>query len=196
MVAVTKQAPAHMTVAEFADWDNGDRSGRVWQLVDGEPVAMAPATQAHGAILNELGSLLRNHLVEQGSRCRVIAQPGVVPRARANENFRIPDLGVTCSPEVSGLMTPDPVLLVEILSPNNQAETRANVWAYTTIPTVREILLVHSTRMEAELLRRNADETWPATAAIVRAQERLELVSVGLSIPLTALYRTTGLSAA
>lgn len=196
MVAVTKRAPAHMTVAEFADWDNGDPSGRLWQLIDGEPAAMAPATQAHGAILSELGSLLRNHLVEQGNPCRVIAQPGVVPRARANENFRIPDLGVTCSPEVSGLMMPDPVLLVELLSPNNEAETRANVWAYTTIPTVREILVVHSTRMKAELLRRNTDETWPETAAIFRAQDRLELVSIGLLVPLVALYRTTGLSAA
>jgi Uma2 family endonuclease len=185
-----------MAVAEFADWDNGDQSGRAWQLVDGEPVAMAPATQAHGAILNELGRLLGNHLVEQGSLCRVIAQPGVVPRARANENFRIPDLGVTCSPEVSGLMMPNPVLLIEILSPSGEAETRANVCAYTTIPTVREILVVHSTRLEAELLRRNADETWPETAAVFRARERLELVSIGLSVPLIALYRTTGLSAA
>jgi hypothetical protein len=29
----------------------------------------------------------------------------------------------------------DPVLLIEILSPSNQAETWANVWAYATIPS-------------------------------------------------------------
>ena len=30
-----------------------------------------------------------------------------------------------------------PVLMVEILSPTNKTETWTNVWAYTTIPTVR-----------------------------------------------------------
>ena len=58
-------------------------------------------------------------------------------------------------------MVPDPVLLIEILSPSNEAQTRANIWAYTTIPSVREILAVHSTRIEAELLRRNPDGSWP-----------------------------------
>lgn len=196
MVAIQKRPPTRMTVAEFADWDNGDRSGRAWQLIDGEPVAMAPATQPHGAILGELGRLLGNHLLlEQGSPCRVVAQPGVVPRAGADWNFRIPDLGVTCSPEVSGLMMPDPVLLVEILSPSNEAETRANVWAYTTIPAVQEILVVHSTRVEAELLRRGGNETWPETPSIIRASEILELISLGFLVPLLALYRTTALSA-
>ena len=49
----------------------------------------------------------------------------------------------------------DPVLLVEILSPSNRAETWTNVWAYTTIPSVREILVLHSLRIRAELLRRD-----------------------------------------
>jgi hypothetical protein len=31
-----------MTVSEFLSWDSGDPSGRLWQLIDGEPVAMAP----------------------------------------------------------------------------------------------------------------------------------------------------------
>ena len=50
-------------------------------------------------------------------------------------------------------MVSEPVLLVAILSPSNEAETRANIWAYTTIPSVQELLIVHSTRIEAELLR-------------------------------------------
>jgi hypothetical protein len=56
---------------------------------------------------------------------------------------------------------PTRMTLTEFLSPGNGAQTRANIWAYTTIPSVREILAVNSTRIEAELLRRNADGTWP-----------------------------------
>lgn len=54
-----------MTVDEFLAWDSGD--GWMRQLVDGVPIAMAPSTPRHGAILNELGSLIRNHCRAMGS---------------------------------------------------------------------------------------------------------------------------------
>src|SRR5277367_3407261 len=161
MVALRRHAPARMTLTEFLTWDAEDSSGRTWQLIDGEPVAMAPGSETHAALQAEIGAVLRNHLIDRGGNCRLLSQPGIVPRVRANRNFRIPDLGVTCAPPSLGLMVPDPVLLIEILSPSNEAETRANIWAYTTIPSVQDILAVHSTRIEAELLRRNADGTWP-----------------------------------
>ena len=181
-----------MTVDEFLVCDADDVTGRRWQLIDGEPVLMAPAAEAHGAIPNELGRLLANHLAERGSPCRVIAAPGIVPRVRANENFRVPDLGVTCAAPSRDVMVSEPVLLVEVLSPSNEAETRANVWAYTTIPSVREILLVRSTRMEAELLCKGEDGTWPQQATIIRSGEHLSLPSLDFSVPLSALYRTSG----
>ena len=46
-----------MTLDEFLAWDSGDRSGRTWQLIDGEPVAMAPGSDAHGAIQSEIGAV-------------------------------------------------------------------------------------------------------------------------------------------
>ena len=57
MVAVRNPVPARMTVDEFLCWDSGERSGRLWQLVDGEPVAMAPGSQNHGALQGEIGRL-------------------------------------------------------------------------------------------------------------------------------------------
>ncbi len=108
-------------------------------------------------------------------------------------NFRIPDLGITCSPPSQGAVVAEPVLLIEILSPSNEVETRANVWAYTTIPSVREILLVRSSRIEAELLRRGADGNWPADAERLSKDGTLTLDSIGFTTPLAALYRTAGL---
>jgi hypothetical protein len=64
-----------------------------------------------------------------------------------------------------------------------------------TIPSVQEILAVHSTRTEAELLRRNPDSTWPAEPEIVTANGILTVASIGYRTPLTALYRTTALAA-
>jgi len=183
-----------MTLTEFLSWDSGDASGGAWQLIDGEPVAMAPGSETHGAIQSELARLLGNHLLEQRGPCRVLTEPGIVPRVQADRNYRVPDLGVTCAAPSHGLMVTEPVLLVEILSPSNEAETRANIWAYTTIPSVRELLVVHSTRIEAELLTRNEDGTWPAQPEIVGADGALSLTSVSYMVPLTALYRTTALA--
>jgi Uma2 family endonuclease len=198
MVAMRKRLPTRMTVDEFLVWDTEDDSGRRWQLIDGEPVLMAPAAEVHGAVQAELGTMLGNHLLAAGSACRVITAPGIVPRVRAQENFRVPDLGVTCAPPSGGVMVPDPILLIEILSPGNgapgnEAKTRSNIWAYTTIPSVREILAVRTTRMEVELLRRDADGNWPASPVIVCPPQLLELACVGLQAPVAALYRTAGL---
>jgi Uma2 family endonuclease len=194
MVVMRKRLPTRMTVDEFLVWDADDITGRRWQLVDGEPVLMAPAADIHGTIQAELIRLLGNHLLAAGSRCRVVDGPGIVPRIRANENFRVPDLGVTCAPPSGEVMVPEPILLIEILSPSNEAKTRANIWTYTTIPSVQEILVVRSTRMEVEVLRRGADGNWPALPVIVRPQESLELSSIGFAAPVTDLYRTAGLT--
>ena len=115
-----------MTVREFLKWDSDD--GLRYELVDGEPRAMAPASTIHGFLQNELGRLIGNHLRDQASGCEVVANPGIVPRLLSDHNVRIADLAVTCSPLVVGQATvSDPVLLIEILSPSNQAKTWTNV---------------------------------------------------------------------
>ncbi len=114
-----------MTVPEFLAWDQPPN--QLWQLVDGEPQAMDPASVTHGAIQSELVRLISNHLFEQKSPRRIIVTPGVIPRVNAETNFRIPDLAVSCAAfgtEDAALTTP--VLVIEILSPSNQAETWAN----------------------------------------------------------------------
>jgi len=194
MVAIRKHAPARMTVTEFLSRDAGDPSGAPCQLIDGEPVAMALGSETHATLQAEIARLLGNHLIDKGGPCRLLSQPGIVPRVRSDRNFRIPDLGVTCAPPAQGLIVPDPILLIEILSPRNEAQTRANIWAYTTIPSVREILAVYSTRIEAELLRRGADGNWPEDPDTLTGTETLMLRSIGYATPLAAFYRTTALA--
>jgi hypothetical protein len=84
-------------------------------------------------------------------------------------------------------------LIVEILSPSNVAETWANVWAYTTIPSVREIVVLRTVSIGAELLRRRPEGSWPSTPEAIEAGD-LILESIGFQAPLTALYRTTRLA--
>jgi Uma2 family endonuclease len=183
-----------MTLTEFLGWTPADPTGAAYQLIDGEPVPMAPASRNHAALMMEIGALLRNHLVETGSPCAVLGQPGIVPHVRADWNFRLPDLGVACSPPSGDQVVRDPVLLIEILSPSNENETRANIWAYTTIPSVEEIVAVRSSRMEAELLRRRPDGNWPESAEILAGSSVLMLASIGFAAPLSVFYRTADLT--
>jgi len=184
--------PARMSVAEFVVWNAPD--GRRWQLVDGVPEAMAPSRRTHGAIQNELGRLIGNHLIERASPCSVIAEPGIVPRVWADFNFRIANLAVTCSTYVEEeFALSDPVLIIEILSPNNEAETWSNVWTYTTIPSVLEIVVVSSVFVRADLLRRLPDGSWPEKPDVIEDAE-LSLESIEFRVPLRAIYRTTRLA--
>ena len=51
--------------------------------------------------------------------------------------------------------------------------------AYAAIPSVREILVVHSTRVEAQLLRRLPYGTWPADPSRIAADANMVLESIG-----------------
>ncbi len=188
------QTPWHrMTVAEFLDWDSGDRTGALWQLRDGEPEMMAPASDPHGSIQSEMSYLLTAHLRSRGSPCRVVTTPGVVPAQRSEENCLVSDLGVTCAPPTGAHLMHEPVVLIEILCPTNVSKTRANVQAYRVIPTVAEIVVLHSTAIAAEILRRRHDSSWPDQPERIDVEGTLRLDSIGFAAPLRDAYRTTNL---
>ncbi|HZK92064.1 MAG TPA: Uma2 family endonuclease [Stellaceae bacterium] len=185
--------PPTMTVDEFLDW-SGDGSAAKHQLVDGEIRAMAPASIRHGRIQANIARLIGNHLGD--GPCQIVVEPGIVPRVRSDANLRVPDLGVTCeSDELAQQTLLNPILLIEILSPSNQSETRANIWSYASIPTLREILLVHSTRLAAEVLQRQNDDSWPADAQVLGPGDTISLVSIDFRCSLPDFYRGTRLTA-
>src|SRR5207253_6202794 len=111
-MVVLAKIPVRMSVGEFLKWDSDD--GRRYELVDGEPRAMAPASTIHGFLQNELGRLIGNHLRDKATGCDVVGNPGVIPRLLSEHNVRIPDRGMTCSPLAVGQSTlPNPILLIE-----------------------------------------------------------------------------------
>ncbi|HEX6000555.1 MAG TPA: Uma2 family endonuclease [Hyphomicrobiaceae bacterium] len=185
--------PHLMTVAEFYDWP-GDGTGRTFELVDGELRPMSPGSPTHGKIQMRLGALILNQLAAASSLCQVVCAPGIITARHAHINMRVPDLGVTCTPDAPGdRALPDPVVLIEILSPSNAADTWDNVWAYTTISSVREIVVVHSTAVLAEVLRRGADSGWPTETDKIEADGTLSLQSIGFACPLRDVYKQTHL---
>jgi len=176
--------PSMTTVAEFLELP-GERH----ELVDGVVTDMAPASPRHGAILARLARLLGNHL-DGHPRCQVVIEPGVQPRVRADINVRIPDLAVTCETiDDDAKLLAEPIVLIEVLSDSNRKDTWRNVWAYISIPSVKEILVLHPGEVRADLLRRQADGSWPKNGSVSGSGEDVVLESIGFRAPLDALYR-------
>jgi Uma2 family endonuclease len=195
MVAMPKVPPIpyRMTTEEFLHWIPDDADTTRWQLVDGEPVAMAPANIRHGRLQARIATLLTLRLDQTGSPCSVVTAPGVVPGVRPSQNVRIPDLGVTCAPDQGDALLPEPVLLIEILSPSNERETWTNIWAYATIPSVREIVVFSAVVIRAQVLRRASEGHWLPEPEVVEAGAELRLDSIGGAWPVGDFYATTAL---
>jgi Uma2 family endonuclease len=188
-MSAASRLPYLMTVAEFLDWETPDGSER-WELIDGMPEAMAPASDRHGAIHAEVGRLIGNHLVDTRPDCRVIIESGTRPN---EHNVRVPDLSITCGPLDPDARLGNPLLVIEILSPSNWRRTWANVTLYKTVEGIQEILVLDSTEIKAQLLRRAPDGSWPGGPLVLFAGDGVTLESIGFTAPLAAFYRTSGL---
>ncbi len=184
-LGLTNLAP-WMTADQFRDWP-GDGTGRRYQLVDGEPVPMVHASQVHGFLQGELYRRIADHLERTGSGCRVVVAPGLRPRVVAAINVRVPDLAVTCSPLVEHFMA-EPVVAIEVLSPSDQTETYGAVRAYLSLPSLREVVVISSVRVAAEISARAADGSWPADPTPVEPAGDLVIETLGFRFPLRGLY--------
>ena len=184
-----------MTVEEFLRWP-GDGTGRRFELVDGVVRMQDAASDAHGTIQSRLNIVIGNHLDATRPNCRVVVNPGVASRLNADWNYREPDLGVTCGPNRADIhMVPEPILLVEVLSPSNASKTWSNIPLYATLPSVQEILIVESTVVMVQLLRRLGDGSWPHRPERFGPGETVRLASIALDVPLRDIYRHTHLAA-
>ena len=180
-----------MTADQFMAWP-GDGTGRPYQLVDGEPLAMAPPSQMHGLVQARLVIQLGNQLRARRPGCAVVIGPGVQPRPDMAHNVRVPDVAVTCAPSGSRYVD-EPVMIAEILSPSNARETREAVRACLSIPCLREVLILGSEKVMAELLQRGPNGDWPAEPAAIGPGETIELQRLGVSLSMAELYDGLGL---
>jgi Uma2 family endonuclease len=181
-----------MTAEEFMNWP-GDGTGRRYQLIDGELVAMAPPATRHARLLSRIDRRLGAHLERTRPECETLITPGVQPRADAARNVRSPDLVVSCDRD-EGKFVEAPVLIVEILSPSNARETREAVRACLSIPSLLEVLILSSEAVVAEILTRDGAGHWPAEPERSGPGDTFRLDSLGFACAMDELYAGLGLT--
>ncbi len=178
-------AEKRMTVAEFLRWDDGTDTR--YELIDGRPVAMAPAAPAHSIILINLGHELKSRLKPP---CYAGAEAGV-ERPDRDDTFYEADIVVSCTRVEPGTkVIPNPVVVIEVLSPSTIEHDRGRkAYDYSQIELVREIVLVASEQRHVVIWRRRGQK-WEVENLIGDAS--LELGAVGVTIPFAAIYADSG----
>ena len=191
-IAGSQSSLPMMTAAEFMDWDGGGQLGKL-ELVHGVVRALSPASGTHSLIQANLAYLIGAHLRAKKLPCRIGTEAPVQPQMHANDNVRAPDLAVTCAPIGKGKIFPDPMLIIEVLSPGNKKETWDSIYAMATIPALTEIAVVDCEKVRVEVFRRDADGAWPKSGAVFEAGGMVRLESIGAEFTISDIYAGTHL---
>jgi Uma2 family endonuclease len=180
-----------MTVEDFLNWSGDGHVGKL-ELVDGVVRAMAPPSQTHGTIQANLARHIGNHLAARRSPCRVITEAPVVPRFKPETNARAPDLAVECAPPSTSRVLQKPTLIIELLSPSNADETWESIRAVANLPSVLEVMVVHSTEIRVETFLKDREGGWPAAPVVFdRLDAMVRLASIDAELPLADIYAGT-----
>jgi len=131
-----------MTREEFLAWVEQQPSGR-FERIDGIVVAMAPERASHNLRKGAARDALRRAVTEGGlTSCQVFGDGMTV---QAEDSDFEPDALLRCGPRLPGDATrvSDPLVLVEVLSPDSGARDRATkLRAYFKLPSVQHYLIV------------------------------------------------------
>ena len=115
------------TFADVLTWPDDERA----EIINGEPVMMAPPTTAHQLISGEIFRQLANYL--EGKKCRAIPAPSAV-RLFEKDGEAPEDIDTMVEPDISIVCDTTkldkhgckgaPDMVVEILSPSTQRHDR------------------------------------------------------------------------
>lgn len=160
------------------------------ELLNGVVVAMAGASPRHNQVVQNIARALGNGL--EGSPCRVWTQDQRV-RVDATESYTYPDLVVVYDePQFDTTARPasllNPTAVVEVLSESTlDHDLGAKLGHYRQIPSVTEVLFVHTDTRTTTCVTRQDDGSWKL---VDRGPEgQVELANVPL--PLDAIYERT-----
>jgi Uma2 family endonuclease len=178
---MVRPAEHRMTIGEFLTWNDGTSSR--YELRQGSIVAMAPPSGAHSRIAGTLARLLG---VALKGPCGVFSEAGIL--LEGEDTYYHADLAVSCAPTSARTRgVPDPLLLVEIISPSTSAkELQEKLQDYRSLASVQEILLVSSSRHRVELHRRSG-ERW-VVEDFVGLETSIGLESARLELRMSEIY--------
>ncbi len=182
---------AKLTYLSIEDYLHFEEQGETrHEYVDGQIYAMAGTTRRHNQIVANLVARLRNEV--RGTPCRAYFAD-VKVRIQFGNSFYYPDVLVGCEPgDDHELYLTQPCLIVEVLSPSTEIiDRREKQFAYRTLPSLREYVLIATEGRKVEVLRREAASDWSLTT--LEADDPLYLACLDATLSLNDIYEDTSL---
>ena len=170
------------TREEFHAWCAAQPAGR-YERIDGRIVAMAPERGAHLRVKAAAWLALRRAIVTAGIACQALPDGATV---QTGESDYEPDALVNCGAPMAddAVAAPNPVVVVEVLSPGTAADTGGKLAGYFQPPSVAHYLIVHPTKRLVVHHRRMAG----AIQTRIVASGAVELDPPGIGITVEELY--------
>ena len=191
-------ASERMGVAAFLEWASRRPEGERWELIEGEPVpargptpahAMAAETVTHARIKRRIDHALTAALAEGSRGCEVFVS-GPKVRIDADTAFE-PDVVVSCVEVPEGLLVPEPLIVVEVLSESTRdRDFTIKLAGYASLTSVAHYLLVETRRRLIVHHHRAGGE--PEFRTSIARGGILRLDPPGLDLDLDAVYAASG----
>jgi len=179
--------PKLKTKISVEDYLKGEKISPVrHEYIEGEVYAMAGASDKHNLIAGDIYIALGIHL--RDSRCQPFSGDLKVQVTR--NVYYYPDVLVSCeeNPE-SPYFRNAPILIIEVTSPSTaNIDRREKLLFYQQMPSVQEYAVIDQHRMNVELHRRQPNGSW-ITYYFDVSDDEIEFESVGLTLPITEIYR-------
>ena len=181
-----------MTVEEFHSFTDTRPDNEKWELIDGEPILNASPSNLHQRIVRNLISALSTIEDHQPQIWEAI--PGTGVRISAT-SLPEPDVMIlpagTTSRNPSSRENHDLLTAFEILSPSTRdRDLRWKRSAYTSLSSLTHYVVVAQDAVDVIVFAREAGF---AERHLRSLGDTLELAPLSISLPLSAIYRATGL---
>ncbi len=176
---------SYMSPQEYLKWEKTQEIRH--EYIDGEVFAMTGGTKPHNRIAFNFGTELDDYLAEKGCELYI---SDVKVQVSPSGPYHYPDVVVTCDPRdrESIDMVQYPCLIVEVLSPSTEAFDRGKKFThYRQSSSLQEYVLIESEQIGVECFRRNEEGLW--VLHTYGEEDNLILESVGMTIPVSKLYR-------
>jgi Uma2 family endonuclease len=177
-------AVKRMSVAEFIVWAEAQDKGR-FELIDGQPVAMAPERAEHVAAKLRAANALTSAIQRASAPCEAFVE-GLAVVVDGSTSY-LPDALVNCGEPVAGdaLSAPNPVIVVEVLSPSTRGiDTTVKLAGYFRVASLAHYLIVDLGQRHIVHYRKQADGT--VTVAVI-ADGDIALEPPGISVAVSRL---------
>ncbi|MFN0049351.1 MAG: Uma2 family endonuclease [Cytophagales bacterium] len=192
---MSAQAITHYSIEDYLHRER--EASEKSEYFKGEIFMMAGASFAHNRMNENLSIRVGTFL--EGKSCQSFSRDFRI-HIPENTLFTYPDLVVVCGEPALFDEEEDtvlnPTIIVEILSASTASYDRGEKFAlYREITTLKEYVLIDSTKVWAEVWSKNKEGLWTLAQELKRIDDKIYFNAIGFTLSLADVYKNSKIEA-